>query len=276
MYDHRVLPILGMLSCGFALWAPSRTEAGIILVGQNMGVVTISGTSDDDRISVRGTARNVILTALGQSKFPSPRRFGGTVLVLQDVTGIVFHGMGGDDSLSVQLDLETLDFYGGDGNDSLTGNVGAATLVNVDAGADDDKVFLSADGAAAVSIALGDGNDTVTLNNSQLGMLDITDAGGNDIVLLSGVDSLAEVGIVMNIQLDAGDDQLVFQGCNLTSADEMMPAVLNGGLMENDQVGQIDSVFTPDPVVEEFEIVIGFPPPPPPPPPFTARTFLKR
>jgi len=259
------------LACiGMTLMPNATAFAGIILVTQNMGVVTFTGTADADRISVRGSPSRAIVTAIGQSKFPSSRRFGGTVMVLNDVTGIVFNGMGGADSLSVQIDLETLDFQGGEGDDSLSGNIGPAQSVNADMGADDDSVFLSADGAAAVTLSLGDGNDTVTLNNCALGMLDITDGGGNETVLLSGVDSLPEVGIFMSVQLDLGNDQLVFQGCNLTSADEMLPILLNGGLEENDQVGQIDSIFTPLPTIEEFEVVVGFDPPPPPPPPSRA------
>ncbi|MBI1346605.1 hypothetical protein GC163_09985 [bacterium] len=244
-------------------------QAGIILVTQNAGVVTITGTGDDDRVSVRGNPGRVTLSALGQSTFPSSRRFGGGRMVLSDVTGIVFNGMGGDDSLSVQIDLETLEFYGGPGNDSLTGNIGPAMMVIADMGPDDDGIFLSPDGASVVSLSLGDGNDSVTLNNCALGMLEITDGGGNETVLLSGVDSLPEVGIVLSILLDEGDDQLVFQGCNLISADEMMPAMLDGGEGGNDQVGQIDSVFTPMPMIEEFEVIVGFDPPPPPPPPLT-------
>lgn len=274
MTTPRAYLLLGLAGIGAALLSPASTQAGIIIVTQNMGVVTFTGTSDADRISMRSTLGRVIVTALGQSKFPSPRRFGGSVMILEDVTGVVFNGMGGDDSLSVQIDLQTLEFNGGDGDDSLSGNVGPATSVIADMGADDDSVFLSADGAAAVSIALGAGNDTVTMNNCALGMLDITDGGGNDTVLLSGVDSLPEVGIVLSILLDEGDDQLVFQGCNLTSADEMVPALLNGGVDGSDQLGQIDSIFMPLPTIEEFEVVVGFDPPPPPPPP-PSRAFRR-
>ncbi len=44
----------------------------------------------------------------------------------------------------------------------------------------------------------------------------------------------------------------------------MMPAILDGG-DDNDSLGQDLSIFTPVPVPENFEVVIGFDPPPPPP-----------
>ena len=247
----------------------ARVHAGEVAASLDNGVLTLVGSADPDALLITGGPNIVVVTALGETRFPSMGRRGSRVLTFRDVTGVTFDGLSGDDSLNVFADLASLEFLGGDDHDSLFAVVGAADILHVDAGAGSDNLYVSAT-AAALTMDLGPDNDAATISNSTLGMLTISDAGGNDTVLLSLVEGLPEEGMALSMSLDDGDDQVVFQRCNIVSPDPMTPALLDGGLEDSDQLGQIESQFTPAPTISEFEIVIGFDPPPPPPPPLRA------
>lgn len=257
------------------LAASESAQAGIVLVSQGMdGVLTIIGSGDNDNISVVGGARRVTVLALGSSRFPSTGRRDRRVLTFADVTGVVFQGLGGHDTLTVNIPAETLDFQGGEGDDQLVADVGPATLVNVNCGAGHDTVILSADGAETVTVDLGDGDDGFTMTSSAVGALTLTDGGGNDEILFNNVTGLPEIGIALSVSCGAGDDQVAISNCDFTSSDPMTPVLFNGGDNSEegmDQIAQAGSMFEPPAMIEEFEVVIGFDPPPPPPEPLRFR-----
>jgi hypothetical protein len=261
------LVLLTSAVCGVAC---DSLDAGVVLVSQDVdGVLNIIGSGDDDNISVNAGTRSVTLLALGSSRFPSSGRRGSRRLSFDNVTGVVFQGLGGNDTFTANLPVDYLEYEGGEGDDILAANVGPAAGVSIDCGSGNDTVVLTADGAASVSVELGDGDDTFTLSTSAIGAFSLTDGGGNDQILLNGVTGIPEVGIVFSIQCGDGDDQVALNNCHLTSVDPMVPALFHGGDNSEegvDQIAQAGSTFTPTPLVVEFEVVIDIPLPPPPEP----------
>jgi len=160
----------------------ARVHAGEVAASLDNGVLTLVGSADPDALLITGGPNIVVVTALGETRFPSMGRRGSRVLTFRDVTGVTFDGLSGDDSLNVFADLASLEFLGGDDHDSLFAVVGAADILHVDAGAGSDNLYVSAT-AAALTMDLGPDNDAATISNSTLGMLTISDAGATEVKL---------------------------------------------------------------------------------------------
>ncbi|MBB3938329.1 beta strand repeat-containing protein [Aureimonas phyllosphaerae] len=177
--------------------------------GQIRGVTVDAGDGAD---SVTGTAARDILNGGA-----------GHDTLLGGMGDDALTGGAGNDRLDGGAGNDTLYDAGGDGVNSAYGGQGndRIELVNataggvVDGGDDNDTIIVN--GGAAMSIAGGSGNDTISLSNSTTGTeRHRVDAGdGDDVVTLNGTSA-------MDLQGGAGHDTLVLKAATLDQLDAAM------------------------------------------------------
>jgi hypothetical protein len=174
-----------------------------------LGVVLIQGTSADDTVHVTRTEETVIVDFNGQAKEIAAGR----------ARMIVFHGRSGNDTFINETDIRSVAF-GGAGDDSLTGGLGADQLI----GQDGDDALAGGDnrdnlegGRGADDLSGGDGRDTLRggpgdddLNGDD--GPDRLDGGLGDDDLDGGLDDDRLNGQQGDDLADGGDGDDVIQG----------------------------------------------------------------
>ena len=250
------------------LGSPSAHAGEVTPVLGVDGVLTLTGSPANDRLTISGTPERIVVLAQLGTRLPSERRFGGgRFAIFEGVTGVIFDGQGGNDNLQITAGVGTFSYLGGEGNETLLADLALAGDVQVNMGGGDDRVILKAAAANMLQIDLGDGTNTLSLSDTVVSVLSIVSGSGSDQILLNRVNGIPMVGVDLSVSSGAGNDLVGFQACLLRAADPMTPAFLDGGDGDDDQLAQVDSTLDPLPMPLNFEVVVGFDPPPPPPPP---------
>jgi 3-phytase len=188
-----------------------RKFLAAVSVGVNGGVMTVTGGSKADNITVT--------------------EFGGNVTVFNGVTGATFiasgihaisiNGKGGNDQIFYTGDSVGAVIHGDSGNDSLTvDDEGTGSSNAIGDSGDDSIVVLHGN---QTSVAGSDGNDTIYLNTAFTGGSTVASGGaGNDVITIydgtnnvtgdNGNDVFITFGGINTLSGNGGNDSLVDAG----------------------------------------------------------------
>lgn len=129
------------------------------------GVLTVTGTDDNEDISIALAGTTLSVTRNGASD-------GVFDTAVTPVTAILVDAGTGNDSVSLAGVPINATVVGGDGNDTLVGGAGSDSL----AGGDGNDIFFAQDGAAD-TLDGGDGNDTASTRDRSIDTLVGIEAG---------------------------------------------------------------------------------------------------
>jgi Ca2+-binding RTX toxin-like protein len=248
----------------FELLEDRRMKAGDISYDNHVLTITGTGSNDIAQIRFEGDEVHVKLDA-GESGVGIDHDEDKDI---EDVTRIVFNGFAGEDTVQVDvnsldsdvtLDNITLEFHGGDNNDTLkqTGG-GIATIANGDAGSDslqgsryNDTLNGGADsdsleGAAGDDIMDGGaGNDTYVFAGSNLGFDNVVEAANVDRDTLDFSNFSQSVGVDLMGGGGGGADygrSLLFFLSDSTGIEDVYGSayadVISGNFRDNHLYGQ--------------------------------------
>ncbi len=131
-----------------------------LTVNQNAGLLTVTGTTGNDQISISQNGNSYTV-----------RNGSWSSVVTGSFTKVVVKGNGGNDSIVLDKSVtENADLYGGAGNDTLAGGSGNDQLFagagsNVLYGQGGNDTFVTI-GSTADSVSGGDGSDSFWMDNS--------------------------------------------------------------------------------------------------------------
>jgi Ca2+-binding RTX toxin-like protein len=181
----------------------SATLPGGVLVG---GVLTITGTSGDDSISLTNAA--------GTYRLDVTSPVGNVTQQFNGVTSIIVNALAGNDAVVLGAGVIGATINGGDGNDTLSSGPGSDTLAG---GAGNDTYVFGASAAAQTDTVVelsGQGEDTLdfsgltAIDGVTLNLATTTTALGTHTSRTVVVGSSGQAANLENVKGGAGNDLL--------------------------------------------------------------------